>query len=431
MKDENTVDTTSQENNPTVQNESGDYRVKVGKFENVAAKVLCVISAIVLWFYVVGTSSTIEEKVFRGVPVIVQGSDTIESNLGLSVISGYDYTVDLTLTGARSDIKGISLEDITAFVDVSDIKTAGERSLQIKVNLPKGVQVAGQSASMIRVYVDKSISVSVPVQVEPLYSMDSTYSMGTPEPNFETVNVTGPEAELNKISHARVVLELGRIDKTLTAAGKLELIGKDGTVITNPYVNMYTTEVSVLIPVFAYKDVPLVAAYKYGYYNSNNSQVVISPKTVRIKGDPNILAGIKEISLPIDEKDEEIGKGDCVINAEIPIPDKVENVSGSSTASIKITHKNTETRKVLITNLNRLNPNGIKFSHPEGIEVTFRGTETALALLSSNNVVATIDLGACPNVPNTYEVPVKIEVVKALADSVYEIGSYTIAVTVE
>ncbi len=429
MKDENNVNQTVEENINQNENEPGAYRVKVGRFENAAAKVLCVLAAVVLWFYVVGTSSTIDEKVFRGVPIIVQGTEVMESELGLSVISGYDYTVDLTLEGARADIKGVTLENITAYVDVSGVKTSGEQSLAIKVSLPKGVQVVGQSASMIRVYIDKSISVNVPVQVEPLYSMDATYSMGTPEPDVQTVNVTGPEAELNKISHARVVLDLGRINKTLTAIGKLELINKDGTTVTNPYVKLHATEISVLIPVFAYKDVPLAVDYKYGYYNSYNSEITVSPSSIKIKGDPDVLSKITSIGLPLDEKTVD---GNSVLSVEIPLPEDVENVSGTVSASLKIVHKNTETREIVVTDFNILNPNGIKFTPPTGISVTFRGTKTALSLLSSNNITANIDLGACPNTPGTtHEVPVTIEIAKALSGTVYEVGSYKVDITVE
>lgn len=430
MIDDKNTEAHVEENNKETAKAGEDYRVKASKFENVLAKVLCVLAAVTLWFYVVGTNTTIEEKNFDGVNVVVRGAETIESTLGLSVIGGYDYNVDLTLQGTRSDMSRASADNITAYVDVSGVKAAGEHSLEIKVELPNGVSLVGQSTRRIQVYVDKSVSVSVPVKVETLYSIESTYSMGTPEPSFTTVSVTGPEAELNKIDFARVKLDLGRIDRTLTATGVLELIGKDETVITNPYVKLQNSEVSVRIPVYAYKEVPLVLEYVHGYYNNSNVDITVSPEIVRIKGDPDKVAAVDKIVIPINEKAID---GNSSFTEEIITPTGIENVSGSTYANIKIVHKNTETREVYITNLVVNNPNGLKLTCPEGITVKFRGSKASLDLISSSNVTATIDAASCPKQAGTYEVPVAITVANALKGSVYEIsdgGEYTVDVTV-
>lgn len=428
MNEEKNIDQSSEVNKQSAENGGGDYRSKGSRFENIAAKILCVLAAVILWFYVVGTNTTIEEKVLENVAVAVRGAETLESELGLSVISGHDYTVNLTLQGARSDIDSIRADDITAYVDVSEIETSGEHTLNVMVDTPKGISVIGQSVSIIRVYADKSISVSVPVQVETRYSIESTYSMGTAEPSFKTVIVTGPESELDKIDHAKVVLELGRIDRTMTSTGILELVGKDGAVINNPYVKLQKSEVLVLIPVYTSKEVPITLNYVHGYYNDSNVDITLSPETVRIKGDPDRLADINEISIDIDEKTIE---GDTIMNMSVPMPKNVENISTNSSVTVSITHKNTETREVVVTNFLRLNPGNIDYSHDSGISITFRGTKTALALLTSNNITAQIDLGSCPNKPGVYKIPVTITVTKALSDSVYEVGEYTMDVTVE
>lgn len=428
MNEDKNIDINPEVEKQTSENSGGDDRGKAGKFESIAAKVLCVLAAVALWFYVVGTNTTIEEKVFENVAVAIRGTEALESELGLSVISGYDYAVNLTVEGARSDIDRIHTDDITAYVDVSEIKESGEHTLNVTVDAPKGVSVINQSFSIIRVYADKSASVSVPVEVETRYSMESTYSMGEPKPNFNTVIVTGPESELDKIACARAVLDLGRVDRTLTSTGILELIGKDGAVMTSPYVKLQTNEVLVLIPVYTHKEIPIVLDYKHGFYNDANTEITVSPSVVRIKGDPDRLAAVNEILIPIDEKTID---GDTVMTMSIPVPKNVENVSGYNSVTISITHKNTETREVAVTNFVIQNSSGLKFSREAGISVTFRGTKTALALLNANNITAQIDLGACPNVPGVYEVPVSITVTKALADSVYEVGEYTMDVTVE
>ncbi len=407
----------------------GDYRVKSSSFQNAIAKVLCVLAAVALWFYVASTNTAIEEKKFTDVPIDIKNVGVLEESFGLSVISGYDYTVDLTLNGANSDISRLSLDDVIVFVDVSQIEAAGEYSLEVKTALPNGITVGAQSSNYIQVYVDRRTSISVPVVVEPMYSMESTYELGVPEPSITTVNVSGPAVELEKIKEARVALDLGRINKTLTATGKLVLIDNHGAAITNPYIKLQTTEVSVKIPVYTYKDVPLSVTYKYGYYNNDNVDVRISPASIRVKGEPAALDNLKDIVvLQLDEKKI---TDDGTRTASIMLPDNIENVSGIRTADIAITHKNTATREIVVSNLSVVNTGSLKYTiDTPSIVVRFRGTRTLLSLLNQNNVTATIDLGYLNNSSGTVLVPVTISVSSTLAGSVYEIGEYEIAVTI-
>ncbi len=424
-------------NNSAVQGEyeqhvaesGGDYQVNTSKYQNAVAKVLCVLAAIILWFYVVGTNTAIEERAFSGVPVSVKNADTISSELGMSVISGYDYTVDLTLQGAKSELDRLFVEDISVYVDVGNIKESGEYSLEVKASLPSGISVVKQSASLIRVYIDKSVSISVPLKVEPHYSIESAYELGVPVPNVETVNVTGPAAELEKISCALLSLDLGRINKSISATGKPILIDESGAEITNAYVKLQTSEVSVHVPVYTYKDVYFAPEYKHGFYNSSNVAVRFSPESIRIKGDPDVLSAIDEINIPIDEKSV---LDDGVFTAEIPYIDNADNVSGHTEVSVSIVHKNTDTRTMNVNNLVVFNPDGLDYIlESSSIDVTFRGTKQRLSLLNQNNVTATLDLGSVFDVPGVQMLPLKITITNALSSNVYEIGTYEIGVQIE
>ncbi len=424
-------------NNTPVKNEyeqntvesGGDYKVKTSSFQNVVAKVLCVLAAVVLWFYVVGTDTAIEEKKLTDVPIDIKNVAALEENFGLSVISGYDYTVDITVSGANSEISRLSLDDVSVFVDVSHVESAGEYTLEVKTSLPNGITVSAQSSNYIQVYVDKRTSISVPVVVEPMYSIESTYELGEPEPSFTMVNVSGPAVELEKIKEAKVTLDLGRIDKTLTATGKLVLVDANGVPISNPYIKLQTTEVSVKIPVYTYKDVPLAVTYKYGYYNDTNVDVKISPASIRVKGEPNALDNLD--SIVVLQLDEKKIVDDGSKTATIMLPDNIENVSGIRTADISITHKGTATRDVVVSNLSVVNTGSLKYSiDSPSIVVKFRGTKTLLSLLNQNNITATIDLGYLNNSSGTVSVPVTVTVSSTLAGSVYEIGEYEIDVTI-
>lgn len=407
----------------------GEYVVRESKYENVVAKVLCVLAAIVLWFYVVITDTATDERAFTGLAVSIRNLETVEESLGLSVITGYDSTVDLTVTGTKSEISRISADDISVYVDVKGITAPGEYTLEVKTSLPGGMTASSISSNYITLYVDKRTTVSVPIQVVPYFTIESNYTLGAPELSMDTVNVSGPAEELAEIDHARVALDLGRVTKSMSSTGTLELIDKSGAVVTNPYVKLQASEVSVYYPVYTYKDVPLTVSYKYNYYNSTNVNVTISPSTVRIKGEPDLLDSLSSITLT--QLDEKKILGDTTQSVTIPVPDNTEIVGGSRTASISITHKGTETRDVVVSNIAVNNPNNLIYTlEQSSITVRFRGTYSKLSLLSSNNITANVDLGYLTNASGTVEVPVTFTLADALSASVYEIGDYKLRVTI-
>ena len=408
---------------------SGDYQVKSAKYENLIAKILCVLAAVVLWFYVVITDNTTDEKTFTGIKVDIRNINQIEEQLGLSLISGYDYTVDITVRGTKSELNRLEIEDISAYVDAKDINAAGEYTLPIRTSLPNGITTGSMSVNYITIYVDKRTTISVPIEVITSQTIESDYTLGTPELDIESVNVTGPAEELAKVDRAVAYFDLGRVSKTLLSTGKLELVDKNGVEITNPYVKLQTSEVTVKFPVYTFKDVPLTVEYKYGYYNDSNVDVTINPSAIRIKGDPDVLSEIDSIVLT--SLDEKKITGDITQEVTIMLPDDVENVSGIRSATVTVTHKNTETRELEVTNISVLNPNNLDYTlADDSITVCFRSTKNLLSLLNSNNVTATIDLGYLNNASGTVSVPVTISVVSALAGHVYEIGEYKMDVTI-
>lgn len=409
--------------------QGGEYLISQNRYENLIAKILCVLAAIVLWFYVVATDTVIDERTFSGVSVSLKNLDAIENSLGLSVISGYNATVDITVGGTKSELSRISAEDIKAYVDLKNIVSSGEYSLEVKTSLPSGVSASSMSVNYINVYVDKRTTISVPVKALETHTMESNYTLGTPILSLDTVTVSGPAAELAEIDYARVMLDLGRVTKSMSSTGTLELIDRSGAVISNPYIRLQTTEVNVYYPVYTYKEVALTVSYKYNYYNASNVMVTVSPATMLVKGDPDTLEKLD--SIVVTQLDEKKISGDSTQTVAIQLPDGVESGDDVSTAAVQITHKGTETRSIVVSNLSISNPNDLTYSLSSStLTVTFRGTYSKLMLLGSNNIVANIDLGYLTNSSGTVEVPVTFTISDALSGSVYEIGEYTMGVTI-
>lgn len=420
----------NEKNLPTADASKGDYQVKESRNEKLIAKILCVLAAIILWFYVVMTDTTTDEKVFSGISVDIRGRDRVEDTLGLTIISGYDLTVDVTVKGPRADINRLTVDDVKAYIDMKTVDGAGEYTLPIRTSLPNGITAGALSANYMTVYVDKRTTISVPVKIVTSQVIEADFTMGTPEPSIETVNVSGPEEVLRTIDHAEASFDLGRVSKTLISTGKLTLVDANGNEINDPYVRLQTSEVTVRFPVYIYRDFDLKVDTKYGYYDSTNSRITISPASIQVRGDPDVISSMDSVSLgQIDEKKI---TGDETKTMAIMLPDGVENLSGTTTATVTITQIGTTTKKLNVTDINVVNPNGLEYTlERNSLTVTFRGTKTMLDMLSSRNVSLTLDLGYLNKTSGTVSVPVTVNVQSTLSGKVYEIGDYSMNVTIK
>ena len=168
----------------------GDYRIKGTRFFNIFARLVALLIAFGIWIYAKENDTVIGDISFSGIPVkIVNTSDT-----PLSVISGYNSTVDVVLEGKKGTVRSITADDIEIVADVSDITSAGRHTVPIDISAPEGATVVSQSLSSVSVYMDKTISITVPVQVRySAYMLDDGYELGDAVPSISQITVSGPE----------------------------------------------------------------------------------------------------------------------------------------------------------------------------------------------------------------------------------------------
>ena len=403
----------------------GTYIARESPAINLILKIAAVVCAFVIWMYAMTVDSPTFETTFSGVPVTIEN---VEST-GLSVISGYNSLVDITVQGKKSEINRISVSDIKASADVSEIKTSGRYTLSIAVQLPGGITLKSKSADNITVYMDKTVSAAVPVTVKLSgWMLDEGYELGDAIPNISEITVTGPTAVLDQIASAQITLSPGHIQNTVTISDTLTLVNAAGEPITNPYVKMQTSEVEVTLPVYVYRDVPLTVDYKYGLYNEENVTISISPSSIRLKGEAGAFNGLNEIKIAtIDEKK----TVSDTLTEPVTIPAGIINVYGIANATITIQHIGTGTKDIIINQFDIVNPNALACElQTDSITVTVRGPETLLKYVNASSLRATVDLSYLSDASGTIMVPVTLELSGALAQKVYPLGDYKVSVRV-
>lgn len=392
---------------------------------NFIVLILCFICSIALWFYVQDYDSPTYEKTFTGIKVGIIG----ESG-GLSVLSGYDGEVDITVKGRRSDINRLYSDDIVAQIDISGVSSAGNVKLPVTVIVPNGLTVSKLSSSEFWLYIDKTATASVPVVVRHTGYSNEGLIIGNPVASPSTVTVTGPAGELEKIAQAYCELDIGKIDASVEATGGFVLRDASGNVIDNPYVTVSEMVLSIKIPVYMQKELPVRVQFIGGVHPLGSSVVESVPESLTLRGTVEDMTGITEIVIDVDERNID-GMGTAVV--PIVLPKGVENVSGISTAEVDVTLLNNVSREFTLADFEVKNvPSGMAYTvDTDSITVKVRGMLEAVRMFNPDtSLTASLDLSVLDGRPaGTYRIPLNIDSMFSNT-GVYVYGGYSVVVTI-
>lgn len=394
------------------------------KILGVVPVIVCAVLAVMLWYYVIQVDNDSYEETFSGVTVELAGTNELQDREGLFVYSGYNYTVNVTVSGKKTVISKYSASDIKVTADLSHIDAAGEYDVALSTTLPSGMFFVRSDFDTVSVFVDEKAQVTLPVKVAVLgITKSGDLDYGEPEPEISDVVVTGPKTEVALLDHAVVNVDLnsaGIIEKTVETVRTLDVISKQGDTVSNPYLQFSKKEVKVRIPVFATKEVPLVCSFEYGYMNSDNTEVTVSPATVMIKGEPSAISRISEINVATFNEKTIIDNVKTFTGIELPDNDSYNYVD-ETTVNVTVKQVGTATKNFIVSNIEVANgTNSIEISDKQ-INVRLRGPEEVLAQLTSADIKITASVAGYASGSGKVSVPATVEVIGKKLEGVYDV----------
>ncbi len=419
----NQLDAESNEN----KEQNGNLTVKKNKKADLMAKIGCVVVAIIIWSFAKGNDTTVQEEIFSSIPV------EIVNNSNFSVLSGDDVTVDVTLSGTRSAMNKISRQDIRAYVEMIDITEAGVYKFDISYDIPNGIKFERSTSDSISVYADNTSSAVVPVKTDVInVILDGEHELGINDitTDVDKITVTGPEKIISKIQYAVLTADLDHrlLTGTVIYSGRLSVVDSEGNNISNSYVKLSTSDVTATIPVYKYREVPITVKYKYGYFNSQNCDAKISPKSIKVKGEAGVVDSLV-IEYEIDEK--KVTKN-AEFSFKIELPEGVKNLSSDNSAIVSLSLKNLSTKELNVKNIEIINPEGASAELlTSSIKIIVYGKASVLQGLTADKVRAVVDLSASKGISGIVEEPVSFEFDGEYAQKVFESGVYSVSVKID
>ena len=198
---------------------------------------LSLLVSLALWTYVVTAVSTEADRVYNNVPVVLQGESLLKER-GLMVITKKIPTVSLHLEGNRSDLDKLNSSNIVLTADLSKIYDAGTHNLRFAISYPGDVaagaiSVLSQDPVAITIEVAERASKVVPVQVYYKGELPQNFiaDVENRELSTESVEIAGPKDVVDKISEARIDVDLEKRKESMAEFFKYTLCDKDGEAV--------------------------------------------------------------------------------------------------------------------------------------------------------------------------------------------------------
>ena len=192
---------------------------------------------------------------------------------------------------------------MAAYLDLSSILEPGNYDPEIHVMLPEGTELVECFPKKATMFVDQTVSVSVPVEVE-LGTYTAPDSIGiTAKPAVTKISVKGPESIVDQIHHAKIATgDLGEINYSFERNLEYVLCDENGNVVESRHILLPERNLKVQFTVYKTKAVPLTVESLHGWWKAEDMTYTVSPATVMIKGEPSLVDAVTSIpALVLDE----------------------------------------------------------------------------------------------------------------------------------
>ena len=396
--------------------------------------VLSVCVATIFWMYVRSAEDPPSDNDIRNIPVVLTGENVLE-NQGLTIKEVSHDTVDLNVTAPLSMFRYLRSNNMSISLDVSKLSTAGAHELKYNIVFPENVNVDelmvnDRSVNRITVFVDKLNSKTFEIEPKFTGSIAEGYQAGKWSISQSSVVISGSAEQVSQVAHVEAVLSGENATKRIAEDVPLTLLDHDGNVLKDLDVKLSIDTVYVMLPVVVVKEIPLTVKLISGggvsVEDTKNYSIEASPKTITVSGEEADVEKLTEISLGSIDLSKVIGTS--TFTFPVNLDPALENVSGISQTTVKVSVHNLHTRTFYVEQIDIIPPAGRNAEAVTQVSaVVVRGKEADLELLDQSQMRIVADLSDVTTM-GSFTVPVKVYL--NASDSVGVIGEYHIVVKV-
>ena len=377
-------------------------------FHNWGLKLVSLLLAVVLWFVAVQINDPSETVTFSGIPVRLTNTELLEQENKVYEVMDNTDVVRVTIRAPKSVTRDLRASDIVAVADVSkltDINTiAISYSIQ-GISAAKYDTIRGDHET-VRLNVEERASKWIRLISQTAGEVAEGYLVMSASADQTTIQVTGPESAVDRISYAQVEVDVSGVSTSMSLYVEPKLYDADGNLLDLPGVVTNVSNIHMEIEVLAVKEVPVVpdvtGTPAEGYLATGRLEC--DPAVVRIAGIPAAIAGVNNISIPAEQLDITGATGNVVnivnikeyLKENVRLADNGFNGRVTLTAYVEPIEERTIVLKREDFNFTNV-PEGyeLELVEPEGgYRLTLSGLEEDVSAVPEEMIGGRADIGA-------------------------------------
>ena len=395
--------------------------------------VISILVAIAMWLYVDLERAPERTMTIRDIPVEFSGENTTLADKNLMLLSGYDTTIDLKIRGPKRELVKMNRDNVRVIASTSSIDSVGVHQLDWTVSFPDGVvrtnvSVEKASLSQITVTVGELYTKEVPVECQVVGEVAEGYFTGDVVLDPEVLTLRAQRDDLLNVSCAKLTVDISGATRSVVQTVDVQLYDYDGNPVENSNIRTNTSLIQAKVPVLTTREVELAVEFSGVPGAAMNSiKCDITPKTVRLNGEADVLDSIDKLVLATLHVDDlELHQQNSYV---VTPPDGTWLVNGNEVATADITLEGIEEKSLTATNIefDKL-PSGLYAIAPDGgLTVRLWGLSEEIEAVTAENLRVIADMSAVTG-QGTVTVPVTVTI--SGFNDVTVRGTYELTVTV-
>ena len=395
--------------------------------------VISILVAIAMWLYVDLERAPERTMTIRDIPVEFSGENTTLADKNLMLLSGYDITIDLKIRGPKRELVKMNRDNVRVIASTSSIDSVGVHQLDWTVSFPDGVvrtnvSVEKASLSQITVTVGELYTKEVPVECQVVGEVAEGYFTGDVVLDPEVLTLRAQRDDLLNVSCAKLTVDISGATRSVVQTVDVQLYDYDGNPVENSNIRTNTSLIQAKVPVLTTREVELAVEFSGVPGAAMNSiKCDITPKTVRLNGEADVLDSIDKLVLATLHVDDlELHQQNSYV---VTPPDGTWLVNGNEVATADITLEGIEEKSLTATSIefDKL-PSGLYAIAPDGgLTVRLWGLSEEIEAVTAENLRVIADMSAVTG-QGTVTVPVTVTI--SGFNDVTVRGTYELTVTV-
>lgn len=378
---------------------------------NSKIKIISLLSAMVLWMYVMAIVDPEETKLFENIPVTITNKNELNER-DLVIYPEQELTTNIYVTGKLSNLKKVTKDDINVYGQINN-PLEGNNEIYLKVSTSQRVNYDFKNPVMI-VTLEKIISEDKSIKVDITGSGKNNVDNIMLQDNIDKVSVSGPRSLVNKVKRVVGTVKVNGELNDFSQSIKLEPVDANGKVVEG--IELEKDSVNVNITSLTQKTVPITL--KLSDNSESGVNYTMSQNTVTIKGKKDIVDSINDIETQPVKLSEILPGTSKDIYLQVPSGITIEtkyitikkNSEENAVAEYTYTAENIEIRN----NTENIDKSKIKF--PNSINVSIEYLQS-IGSINKDDIKLYIDLN---------EVSLEDNTCKIKYESIYEIEKINI-----